>query len=102
MIIVLQPFWVANTVITSGIRHMYNIHSYRVNSGMLYTSSISLCRQFNQKEIFFIMYRPTPNESLSPFWIKVFPGHGDDTCKDGLGGENTTSSSAGPGEKKSQ
>ena len=39
---------------------------------------------------------------MSPFWIKSFPGHGDDICKDGPGGEKkTTPPSVGTGKKKS-
>ena len=45
------------------------------------------------------MYRPTPHECLTPFWIKAF---GDDISKNGLGGEKkTTSPSTGAGKKKS-
>ena len=48
-------------------------------------------------------YRPTPDECLSPFWTKQFPGCGDDASKDGPGGEKKASSpsTAGSGKKKS-
>ena len=48
-------------------------------------------------------FRPTPDECLSPFWTKQFPGHIDDVSRDGPGGEKKDSSpSAGTtGKKKS-
>ena len=44
-----------------------------------------------------------PDECLSPFWTKQFPGHSDDIGKDGPGGEKkaTSPSSTGTGRKKS-
>ena len=45
------------------------------------------------------VYRPTPDDCLSPFWAKAFPGHGDDISKDGPGGEKKVISPTGARKK---
>ena len=50
-------------------------------------------------------FRPTPDEYLSPFWTKQFPGHIDGISRDGPGGEkkdsNCSPSAGTTGKKKS-